>query len=107
MRIPASQEEYLLGGCLDYAFAVIDTYGGRLYVVTVGHFVHHVVVRIGDKFVDVLGHHSKQELLDLWEEHKQHPGVVAVRLARATDLREFDTDEDRYERAVCEIQPGR
>lgn len=98
----ASQLEFLHGGCLDYAQAFQDIYGGELYVIIVGNSKHHVVVKKDNTYFDILGKQTKEQLLSRWS--SMYGKKAAIKKATKKDLREYEQDEDRYDDAKQTLQ---
>jgi hypothetical protein len=100
---------YLRGGCLDYAEAILDVWGGTIYAVSVNGEIHHFVVkreldtgymnqRGAVIYQDVVGQHTKQEVLDTWGEVLG--GRATMRKARKSDFVGFETDDENVKDAV-------
>lgn len=114
MAYPKQKEEvhpwtvqFFRGGCLDYAHATLDALcaidgsEGELVGVFLGSQPDHVLVFIGDKFIDALGMHSRNEVVDFWS--KELGGLVTLRSVCDDDLIGYTEDEERYENAYEDI----
>jgi hypothetical protein len=97
--------KFATGGCLDYANALMDWDGGKLYVVSRHSEPQHFVVRRDDGlFHDVFGAHTRQEVLGAWADILG--GTVFLRRAKRADELGIETDEERYEEALQLVQSG-
>ena len=93
---------YLRGGCLDYAQAFQDTYGGDLYAIVVGGCKHHIVVKKDNAYYDVLGKQTKEQLLRRWS--SMYGDKAVIKKASKKDLREYEQDDERYDEAKQILQ---
>lgn len=111
-RVTPFQERYLRGGCLDYAEAILDVWGGTIYAVSVHGEIHHFVVKRqpdtgytnkhGDFiYQDVVGAHTKQDVLDTWG--AVLGGRASLRKARKSDFVGFETDDENIKDAIKDL----
>lgn len=111
---PAELAEFVKGGCLDYARALVDEGGGKLYVVTLPtvfdwagrEFLEHFLVRRGDLYYDVFGAHTRKEVLAAWHDILGRHRTLSLRIAKKVDHSWCDRDGERYQRALAMIRAG-
>ncbi len=96
---------YLRGGCLDWADAFRDVLGGEYYGIELDGYLHHVVVKKGTRFHDVLGAGTEKQILSFWGDlhGAKRRKLIPVTRKRLIDVEGYDTDETRYEDAHAAI----
>ena len=99
------EERYLEGNCLTFAKALSELLDSDIYAVIAGTggkdvTCSHVVVSYNDKYWDILGEHTEQELIEKYEEELGAAYVDIVpynpSLWQSYDL-DKDDDYDEYE----------
>lgn len=94
--------DFLTGGCLDWAQAYIDHVGGTLIGVFVNGSMEHVMAKDGKFVVDAVGVHRPSAVVS-WFKKSWKTKDVKLSEPRSKDLRLLDTDDDRYADAFADV----
>jgi len=95
--------EFLTGGCLDWAQAYMDHMdGGSLVGVYVNGSMEHVMVKDGRATRDAVGTHTPRNVI-AWFQKTWRTKDVKLSEPRQKDLRLLETDDDRYAEAVADV----
>jgi hypothetical protein len=94
--------EFLTGGCLDWAQAYIDHVGGTLVGVFVNGSMEHVMVKDGKFVVDAVGVHRPSAVVSWFKKAWKTKDVKFLK-PREKDLRLLEADDDRYDEARAHV----
>lgn len=94
--------DFLTGGCLDWAQAYIDHVGGTLIGVFVNGSMEHVMVKDGKFVVDAVGIHRPSAVVS-WFKKSWKTKDVKLSEPRSKDLRLLETDDERYADAFADV----
>jgi len=92
------EDRYLEGNCLTFAKALSELLNSGIYAVLAGTggrdiTCAHVVVKYNDKYWDITGGHTEQELIDQYEE-KLDAAYVDIAPYQSSQWQSYDLDKD-------------
>jgi len=92
------EDRYLEGNCLTFANALSELLNSGKYAVLAGTggrdiTCAHVVVKYNDKYWDITGGHTEQELIDQYEE-KLDAAYVDIVPYQSSQWQSYDLDKD-------------